>query len=178
MSNAGALRTLAQLIMDQREALLANWRAHVRELPSAAHLDTPTLNDHIPSLLDELATALRHRSDETIAEALLEGTPPAHGVQRFQDGFEIDEVVAEYNILRGCVHDLGDAAGLSFQGAPFHIMNRVFDAAISLAVKAYATQRALDAQQRRQEHLTFVAHDLIARKPVFPSSNFSRCSKK
>lgn len=160
MSNGSALRTLATLIIEEREPLLVRWRAQVRELPSAAHLDTATLNDHIPYLLDELATALRQRSDETIADALLEGTPPEHGVQRFHDGFEIEEVVAEYNILRGCLHDLGDAAGLTFQGAPFHIMNRVFDSAIGLAVQAYATQRLLEVQQRRQEHLTFVAHDL------------------
>jgi two-component system phosphate regulon sensor histidine kinase PhoR len=155
------LDKLAALIKQERDALLSRWRQQVRQLPSAQHLDSPTLNDHIPGLLDELATALESRSDETIPEALSEGSPPARGgLQRVQDGFDIEEVVAEYNILRGCIHDLADTNGLSLQGKPFHIMNRVLDGAIGLAVQTYATQRALEVQQRRDEYLAFVTHDL------------------
>ena len=99
-------------------------------------------------------------SDQTIPEALLEGSPPAHGLQRHQDGFDIEEVVAEYNILRGCIHDLADNNGLSLQGKPFHILNRVLDEAIGLAVQTFATQQALEVQRRREEYLAFVAHDL------------------
>lgn len=83
----------------------------MRQLPSARHLDTPTLNDHIPDLLEELAIALQSRSDETVAEAFNEARPPAHGLQRFKDGFDIIEIVAEYNILQGCIHDLHPIAG-------------------------------------------------------------------
>jgi len=36
----------------------------------------------------------------------------------------------------------------------------VFDRAIGSALQAYATQRALEVQQRREEYLAFVAHDL------------------
>ena len=154
------LDKLAAIIRQERQTLLARWRRQVRELPSARHLDIPTLNDHIPDLLDELAAALQSRSDQTIPEALCEGSPPAHGRQRVQDGFDIEEVVAEYNILRVCLHDLADDNGLSLQGKPFHIVNRVLDGAIGSAVQTYATQRALDVQHRREEYLAFVAHDL------------------
>jgi signal transduction histidine kinase len=155
-----SLDSLASLIMRERSALLVRWRAQVRELPSAQNLDNPTLNDHIPALLDELADALKSRSEETIPEALLEGSPPAHGLQRLQEGFDLAEVVAEYNILRGCLHDLADAHGLNLQGRPFHIVNRVLDHAIGLAVEAFASQRAAEVQKRRAEYLAFVAHDL------------------
>jgi len=154
------LKKLAVLIQQERQALLARWRQQVRELPSARHLDIPTLNDHIPDLLDELAAALQSESDQTITEAICEGSPPAHGRQRVQDGFDIEEVVAEYNILRGCLHDLADDRGLSLQGKPFRILNRVLDGAIGSAVQTYATQRAQDVQHRREEYLAFVAHDL------------------
>ena len=120
----------------------------------------PTLNDHIPYLLAELASALRARSGETIAEALLEGSPPAHGLQRVKDAYDIEEVVAEYNILRGCIHDLADRKGLSMQGRPFHVLNRVFDGAIGAAVRSFADQKAAEVQHRREEYLAFVAHDL------------------
>ncbi|MCE9552476.1 MAG: sensor histidine kinase [Planctomycetes bacterium] len=154
------LDKLAALIIQESQTLLARWRQGIRELPSAKHLDVPTLNDHIPQLLIELAAALRSRSDESIPEALCAGSPPEHGSQRVQDGFDIEEVVAEYNILRGCIHDLADENGLNLQGKPFHIVNRVLDEAIGLAVQTFATQRALEVQQRREEYLSFVAHDL------------------
>jgi len=154
------LDQLAALVKQEREALLSRWRQQVRHLPSARQLDVPTLNDHLPGLLDELAAALRSKSDQTIPEALGESSPPAHGLQRLQEAFDIEEVVAEYNILRACIHDLADDNGLPLQGKPFHIVNRVLDHAIGLALQTYATQRALDVQRRREEYLAFVAHDL------------------
>lgn len=151
---------LATLVRKDRDLLLTRWREQVRQMPSARALDTPTLNDHIPQLIDELAAALESKTEQSIPEAMRQGTPPAHGLPRVQDGFDIEEVVAEYNILRGCVHDLADENGLRLQGRPFHIVNRVLDQAIGLAVQSYAAERALEAQARREEYLAFVAHDL------------------
>ena len=74
------LNNLAVLIKREREALLSRWRQQVKELPSAQHLDVPTLNDHIPDLIDELAAALQAKSDETIPEALNASSPPVHGL--------------------------------------------------------------------------------------------------
>jgi two-component system, OmpR family, phosphate regulon sensor histidine kinase PhoR len=68
--------------------------------------------------------------------------------------------VTEYNILRGCIHDLGDENGLTLQGTPFHIINQILDRAIGSALNAYATGRALEIARRREEYLAFVAHDL------------------
>ncbi len=154
------LDQLAALIQRDREALLSRWRGQVRELPSAKNLDVPTLNDHLPNLLDELAAALRAPSEQTIPEVLREGSSPAHGLQRVHDAFDIEEVVAEYNILRGCIHDLATGNGLILQGKPFHIINQILDGAIGLAVQTFATQQALNVQRRRDEYLAFVAHDL------------------
>jgi two-component system phosphate regulon sensor histidine kinase PhoR len=154
------LDRLASLIVSEREILLATWREQVRQLPSARHLDVPTLNDHVPALLEELARSLRDVADETIAEALVEGSPPIHGLERYEHGFDIVEVVSEYNILRGCIHDLAEENGLSLSGKAFHILNRVFDEAIGLAIQTFATQQALEVQRRRDEYLAFVTHDL------------------
>jgi two-component system phosphate regulon sensor histidine kinase PhoR len=107
-----------------------------------------------------LAAALQSSSVQTIPEALRDSSASAHGLQRLQDAFDIEEVVAEYNVLRGCIHDLADDNGLNLQGRSFHTINRVFDHAIGLAVQSYATQRALEVQRRREEYLAFVAHDL------------------
>src|SRR5213080_1338938 len=154
------LSELAVLIANQREALLSTWRQQVKQLPSARNLDTPTLNDHIPQLLNELADALATRFDGRMPEALAKGTSPVHGLMRFREGYDIEEVVAEYNILRRCVHDLAKNHGFSLESGSFHIMNEVLDRAIGSAVQTYATERELELQKRREEYLAFVAHDL------------------
>jgi signal transduction histidine kinase len=104
--------------------------------------------------------ALQSDSSQTIPEALLESSPPVHGLQRLQEAFDIQEVVAEYNILRGCIHDFAENNGMNLQGEPFHVINRVLDQAIGLALQTYATEQALQVQKRREEYLAFVAHDL------------------
>ena len=151
---------LAALVQSERDALLFRWRQELRQLASARHLDTPTLNDHIPQFLGELVSALQSGSGETTPDALHEGSPQAHGSQRFEDGFDIVEVVAEYSILRGCIHDLAERNGVTLQGTPFHVVNKVLDGAIGSAIETFATQRALDVQRRREDYLAFVAHDL------------------
>lgn len=161
-SSRDVLDELAALFRKERAVLLSRWRAQVRQLPSAAHLDVPTLTDHIPLFLDELEAVLRSRSAsaQPASSNVVEDSAPAHGIQRFQDAFDIVEVVAEYSMLRGCLHDLADENGLSLQGEPFRILNRVLDHGIGFAVEAFATRRALEVQQRREEYLAFVAHDL------------------
>lgn len=155
-----SLNRLGELILAERDALMTDWRAQVRALPAARNLDRPTLDDHIPQFLDELAEALQNHADVTIAEAIVDSSPPAHGLQRLEDGFDIEEVVAEYNILRGSIHDLAEEHGVEIRGATLHTLNRVLDTSIGLAVQTYATQRALEVKQRREEYLSFVAHDL------------------
>jgi len=154
------LNQLAALISQQQETLLTQWRQQVKQLPSAQHLDTPALNDHIPRLIDELIIAFQSSFNETIPESVSKGSPPAHGMQRVHDGFDIEEVVAEYKIMRGCIHDLAITHGINLQGEPFHILNRLLDEAIGAAVQTYAAQQALEVQRRREEYLAFVAHDL------------------
>lgn len=162
--NSPNFEDLAAIIHRDREALLKQWREQVRRLPSARQLDIPTLNDHVPNFLDELCEAFRALSEVSIPEALGEGSPVVHGQQRIQVGYNIEEVVAEYNILRGCIHDLADRNSINLQGRAFHILNRVFDGAIGSAVQTFADCQAFDIQQRREEYLAFVIHDL--RTPI------------
>ena len=154
------LRRIGALIRDQRDVLISRWRRQVRQLPSAAGLDTPTLNDHMPLLLDELADALESQPDTSAEDALLQGSPPAHGRQRLHDGFNVEEVVAEYNVIRACIHDVAEEHGMVIHGNDLRVVNRMIDEAIGLAVQTYATQLSLEIKQHRDQHLAFVANDL------------------
>jgi two-component system phosphate regulon sensor histidine kinase PhoR len=157
--SATNLGRLAAVIRSERGTLLSRWREQVRKLPSARHLDVPALNDRIPALLDDLAAAFESACGDN-RELLLADSPPIHGRQRYEAEFDIVEVVAEYGILRACIYDLAEENGLSLCGDFFHILNRLFDEAIGLAVQTFATRQALAVQQLRDEHLAFFAHDL------------------
>jgi len=153
------LRQLATAILEERDAVLLRWREQVRALPSAAALDGPTLNDHIPGWIAELAACLVTASEAPEGDTCV-SSPLAHGLQRFEDGFDIEEVVAEYNILRDCVHELGERHGVILAGNDRRYLDKFFDDAIGAAVKAFAESQAREVQRRRTEYLAFVAHDL------------------
>ena len=152
------LDRLAALLIEGRDQVMLSWRAQVRDLPSAAPLDLPALNDHMPVWISELATAMRTMA--AASQAHEASIPLIHGLQRFEDGFDISEVVAEYNIMRDCVHDLAERHAIVLVDGARRLVNKVFDDAIGAAVKAFAESQARDVQRRRAEHLAFVAHDL------------------
>ena len=62
------LKKFAQIVQDHRDELLREWREKVRQLPAARNLDTPTLNDHIPHLFDELTLALAAGNTESLLD--------------------------------------------------------------------------------------------------------------
>ena len=154
------LRHLATALLDEREMVLLRWREQVRSLPSARQLDAPTLNDHIPGWISEFAAALLTVSEMPEDDSSTATSPLAHGQQRFEDGFDIEEVVSEYNILRDCVHELAERHGVDIRGPGRRFVDRIFDEAIGSAVKAFAEGQAREVQRRRSEYLAFVAHDL------------------
>jgi len=155
------LKRFAGAIRRDRERLLKEWRDAVRLLPSAKGLDLPSLNDHIPALLDELADALLEGHTHSILTvSLVDKSPQVHGVQRLRAGFDISEVVAEYNILREILNGVAAREGIEMSADASRILNRVVDRAISVAVDTYVKEKTLQIQQRREEYLSFVMHDL------------------
>ena len=150
------LSRLLTLLKEKRDELLATWRRQVRQLPGAANLDAPTINDQVPELLDHLSEALKagdenHETNAVSAE---------HGLLRWQAGFDVSEVVAEYSFLRKCLQDAAEGDRIELSGKTCHVINGVFDDAIAKAVKAYETMMTIETQHRHDEHLAFLLHDL------------------
>ncbi len=150
------LADLSELIDEHRDELIWAWQHEVALLPGAEELDGPTIIDHIPQLLTELSENLK--SDRSEDNLIL--SPSEHGVQRWRAGFDITEVVAEYGILRNCLYRLAEKHNLPLTNHAGRIVNTVFDNAVAQAIKAYATHMTLELQKRREEHWSFVVHDL------------------
>jgi two-component system, OmpR family, phosphate regulon sensor histidine kinase PhoR len=152
------LNRLAALVRKGREELLSTWRKEVRRLPGAENLDTPTINDQVPQLLDSLADALTRSQESTDAQT--DAISAEHGLLRWQAGFDVTEVVAEYNILRGCLQSAAERDGMVLSGKALHLVNSVFDEAVGRAIKAFETMMTIELQHRHEEHIAFVLHDL------------------
>jgi two-component system, OmpR family, phosphate regulon sensor histidine kinase PhoR len=152
------LNRLAALMRDGREELLTTWREEVYRLPGAEGLDAPTINDQVPQLLDSLAEALVR--NEKVTAAQNDAISAEHGLLRWQAGFDVTEVVAEYNILRGCVQSAAERDGIILSGKTIHIVNGVLDQALGRAVKGFETMMTIELQHRHEEHIGFVLHDL------------------
>ena len=79
---------LADLLEREQDTLLAEWRHKVRQLPSAKQLPVPALNDHVPMLIEELVSALRHPERFDPDKPLASYASVEHGTQRAHNGYE------------------------------------------------------------------------------------------
>lgn len=102
------LAEMAAELSDRREAILDSWRAYGHATPGrnvGASLSRAQFNDHIPAVLDCLSETLEawpdaptSRSQRNEADKVLE-----HGLQRWQQGYQLDELIREWGYLQLCV---------------------------------------------------------------------------
>ena len=91
---------LAVVFARSQEEIIAEWRLQATELLRDLKLDKPTITDHLPDLIAGITRDLALGRDGILSVEHTGGSPPVHGVQRFHDGLDVGEVVAEYNLLR------------------------------------------------------------------------------
>ncbi len=159
MTDGQTLARLAELIERHRGSLLARWRQRVRAFPSAARLNSPTLDDHIPGWLLDTAAQLRAAPDSASAAPAV-GAAREHGAQRASEGLDIEEVVAEYGAMRCCIQELAEDHHLLLTGTPLRRLDGAIDAAIGAAIRSHVQERDRCERQQRQSYLSFVTHDL------------------
>lgn len=151
---------LAEVFARCREEIISEWRSQAAVLLRELHLDKPTLTDHLPDLVAEITRDLAQSREGAISDEQTRGSPPVHGVQRFHDGLDVGEVVAEYNLLRVAFITIAERHGLFLVGEAMRIINHRIDEGVRMAVTSFTAQQALIRKEQEDEHLAFVAHDL------------------
>jgi signal transduction histidine kinase len=151
---------LAEVFRQCREEIMSEWRVQASELLRELNLDKATLTDHLPDLVAEITRDLAQGREGAISDEQTRGSPPVHGVQRFHDGLDVGEVVAEYNLLRVAFTTVAERHGLYLVGEAARIINQRIDGGVRMAVTAFAAQQALIRKEQEDEHLAFIAHDL------------------
>jgi signal transduction histidine kinase len=178
------LIALADYLDGRREAILEGWRRATEtdpDLTTGASLPRTQFRDHIPHFLAALGRALRTSPGETATgKGPADGTE--HGLQRWQQGYRLAEVVREWGHLHRCLeaeldgYDARPGAapataharrawaevcwrGVSESAAEYHRLHQA-----EAAGQAQDLERALaelsELERRRAEVWREAAHDL------------------
>jgi signal transduction histidine kinase len=102
------LTALAADLRKRRELILDAWRAYGDTLPGrtiAASLSRVQFNDHIPSVLESFSQGLEAWPEGTnpITDEIESDEVSEHGLQRWQQGYSLGEVLREWGYLQMCV---------------------------------------------------------------------------
>ena len=97
MQTAIERRDLAQFIEENKQEILERWAGWRRQERKSGQLTREQLLDHLPRLLDAIAQALRGGGS---MEEMPDTDPARHALMRLDQGFDLDQVVEEYAILR------------------------------------------------------------------------------
>jgi signal transduction histidine kinase len=163
---------LADFILGNTEAILAEWEVFARSTVAGATMDKLALRDHAEAILRATArdmvsaqTAAQQsaksmgRDDAGEESVRLDGASEEHGVGRVGSGFDLAEVVSEYRALRASVIRLWRESGPDTDRRDLDDLTRFnesIDQSLTEAVLGY--QRRIN--QSRQMFLAILGHDL------------------
>jgi signal transduction histidine kinase len=159
---------LAEFIAGNTEQILAEWEKFARTLPAAQGMDTKALRDHAAKMLHTIAKdLLQHQSEEEQA-AKSKGNAPqlvgkgdtaaeSHGTDRYSEGFDLNELVAEYRALRASVVRLWTPqVGAEDRERQLSRFNEAIDQALNESVFRYSEEE----KKSRELFLGVLGHDL------------------
>jgi len=157
-SEPHGLAPLSQRMRELREEVIGEWARRVRAaIDAAATLREPVLVDTIPTLYDNLTQALTPDYPRTSAEVPSVSVATEHGGERARlTHYDIQSVIAEYQILRDTIH-----AVLAQHGAfPTLEEARIIDSAVDATIREAVTAFALVESAFRERFFAALAHDL------------------
>jgi signal transduction histidine kinase len=152
----------AAAIADAAEAFAAT------QASPGVHMDSAALRDHIPDILEAVVLDLRTAQNDAQALAKSEGrgaipggpksAAMSHGRLRAKDGFNVDQMVAEYRAMRASVLRLW-VAQKTLEVPDVDDLIR-FNEAIDQAVAESVADFSAEAESWRQVFLGVLGHDL------------------
>lgn len=172
----------SQLLSQKTDTIIERWVEAVREdrqIESANNLSYMAVRNHLPDVLEAMATVLSQYDEndiKSVVEASLE-----HGVLRAEQGFDSEEIAREYRLLRRVIFSVLEEGLLTGTTAEairaFRLIDSVIDEAIARCFKSYTDERLRELKQLQsqltlnnqeltrlirtsQDNLSFLAHEL------------------
>lgn len=159
---------LATFIEQNAEQILRGAEEFARtQMPPGAPLDSKAMRNHIPQILASVVKDLRTRQsaaqqhEKSLGHAPIpsgETAARTHGRTRAQDGFDVNQMVAEYRALRAAVIRLW-AEDQDLVANSIEDMTR-FHEAIDQAVAESLAEFTREVEAWRQVFLGALGHDL------------------
>jgi PAS domain S-box-containing protein len=151
LSSIGPSSDLAPFVRSAKPAILQRWERHARRDPKAQELSREALRNHVPELLDEIASEAELALGVT-QTAALDRYARAHATQRLDRGFSLGDLVREYGMLRDAIWAEVEHAQLMLTTRECALLDSILDHTIERAVMAYSS-----AQQRTLLALTRIS---------------------
>jgi signal transduction histidine kinase len=161
---------LSSFITSNLDAILIDWVAFARsQFPAAAAMDEAALLDHGRLILEEIASDMRRPQDDEERQEKSQGNGSgspssgmpsrSHGRQRERQGFEVEQMVAEYRALRATVLRLWGAASDRVQVDDLEDVTR-FNEAVDQAIAESLGTFVAEVDKARDLFLGMLGHDL------------------
>ena len=164
---------LSAYTAQRRGAILQAWRQAVTSDPtlnSGASLPRAQLHDHIPALLVDFeqrlaAGAIAKAADVKDAKKVQKGDAAAHGLHRWQQGFDLAEVARELSQLNECVVVELDSYAIAHPELDATVMpsaRRIWAQQYGAAIGASTSQYFRLQQLESNSHIRDLEHALEA----------------
>ncbi|HZX64156.1 MAG TPA: GAF domain-containing protein, partial [Myxococcales bacterium] len=141
MTPAREPRRLADFLRARHDDILARWEREVSRLRPARFLSRPALLDHIPDFLRQLSDYVSATRDG-VAVVPPQEFPIVHAIERLDVGYDLDEVVAEYAVLRECLTTVAYSEGAPARlSGELPVLHKAIDQAIAASVERYSKTR-------------------------------------
>jgi signal transduction histidine kinase len=153
---------LSNLLAARRVEILERWTQRISREHADKDLSRGELWDHLPLFFDEVLAALAsvESSGEAVSASEEITASTAHGTQRLRVGFDLVEVIREYEILTECILDEIEVLGGSVSIRHFRRVQRLLNIARADAVSAYVERRDVEIARAHSQHVAFIAHEL------------------
>ncbi len=162
ISNHVERSDLAALLTELSDKIARRWTEKVSAELSRHRLSDTELRDSIPDYLVALSEALRVEDAQTLADRGTEawaGIARKHALTRVRLGFDIDEVLQEFMILRRMIFEvLREHTHLS--DAQTDRVIELVGGALIAAVKSYVDSRDYESRREQARHVGFITHEL------------------
>ncbi len=151
---------LADLIDACRDDIVARWLKRV-ETELGKSVGTAQLQNAMPDYLAGLSAALRGTGGlpQRGAAAWVD-VAREHALTRVRLGFDIDELVREFILLRQVLAEVSRERQANLDIPQAERVADLIEAAISVSVRSYVEARDYAARQREARRISFVTHEL------------------
>ncbi|SOD40754.1 sensor histidine kinase [Nitrosovibrio sp. Nv4] len=154
---------LASALTLRKDSILLEWESAVAlTLPAADALTLKSLRDSVPLILQEIIDAFA--SDQPVATRdLVEGSK-LHGESRFQENYNMRELVVEYRLLRRVIiQQISEELDERLDVRNNIALNMAVDTALQSGIVMFTEhlQQQISASTEVQsKYLSFLSHDL------------------